>query len=208
FFFFFWFPFFFFFLIDKTKKKKGKEFMLEEVYQMKLLTNHLRNYGRLQIALWTFNLLVLLNIITIRRHMPHDNSTYNNTNYDGTLPPLVHIQSYIMVLLLLEVIASFFILLQICVSHILSRGRQTCKLYYRRMIVVYGLFWLHVLGVNYVAAKTYRLFGRFIANIFYVLSFRVFPFRFFEITISSIVLAVLVNHDLIAFNSSYIYICV
>ncbi|ETO15464.1 hypothetical protein RFI_21901 [Reticulomyxa filosa] len=170
-----------------------KEFNLEEIYQVKLLTTNLCNYSRLQIALWTFNLLLLLNSITIRKHMPHDNSVYNNSSNMVTLPPMPHISSYMVILLSLETIVAFLILLQTYVSHILSHGRQERKLYYRRMIAVYILFWLHVLNVNYVSARTHRFFGRFIANIFYIMSFRVFPFRFFELAISSIILAFFVD---------------
>ncbi|ETN98790.1 adenylyl/guanylyl cyclase domain-containing protein [Reticulomyxa filosa] len=69
------------------------------------------------------------------------------------------------------------------------------------MIVVYVFFWLHVLGINYVTAKTNRLFGRFIANIFYILSFSVFPFRFFEVSFSSIILAAFIYNNCIIYNS-------
>ncbi|ETO31648.1 guanylyl cyclase [Reticulomyxa filosa] len=189
-----------------TLQTNNEEFKLEEMYQTKLITTHLRNYGRSQISLWAFNLMLLMNVITIKKSMPHDSSVSEDFNSNVTPPPNFYIQSNLLIPLLVEAIVAFIFHLLICISHILSHGRQQRKQFYRCMIVVYVFFWLHVLGVTYVTAETNRLFARFIANVFYILSFSVFPFRFFEIGISSFVMVFFVDNGFLSHNSSYFFI--
>ncbi|ETO01006.1 adenylate cyclase, partial [Reticulomyxa filosa] len=136
----------------------------------------------------------------------HDSSVSEDFNSNVTPPPNFYIQSNLLIPLLVEAIVAFIFLLLICISHILSHGRQQRKQFYRCMIVVYVFFWLHVLGVTYVTAETNRLFARFIANVFYILSFSVFPFRFFEIGISSFVMVFFVDNGFLSHNSSYFFI--
>ncbi|ETO30429.1 hypothetical protein RFI_06691, partial [Reticulomyxa filosa] len=188
----------------KKKKKRTKEFKLEKMYETKLITKHLRNYNNYQISRLAFNALLLLNVITIRRHMPHDDMHEYHV-YRQTPAPIPQIATRWVLILLVEAIMAFMVQLQLCFSvtrfhHYRQQQQSIGRLFYRCMIVVYVIFWTHVLGISYITSQTHRAFSRFIANIFYILSFSVFPFRFFEVAISSIILAGFVAHTYLQYN--------
>ncbi|ETO14381.1 hypothetical protein RFI_22987 [Reticulomyxa filosa] len=196
------------FLLEK-KKKRMEELKLEEQYKKKIIQMYLKNYNRLQISLLAFNALVLLNVITITRHMPHDCDITKDSNHRYTPAPVAHIESYFIFGLLVEAGVAFVVLLQVGYCYYILYQRQQRQhidtWIYHCMVVVYVLFWIHVLGINFITSKTHRFFARFIADIFYILSFSVFPFRFCQMTISSIILAIIVDGFFSKYNNSFFF---